>query len=138
MSCVADERATEIFPNGFAAVLRVRTLGGALLEHRVDSSRGGPEHPLSRDELLTKFQLNAARALPADRVGDLVAAVERLADGVGGAASVLSLTRVRAEGVRGAGLAVPGPRNGDGTGQVDSGGNGELAPASGASGPRQG
>ena len=42
---VADERATEIFPHAFAAVLRVRTHGGAVLEHRVDSSRGGAEHP---------------------------------------------------------------------------------------------
>ena len=122
---VADERATEIFPNGFAAVLRVRTKGGALLEHRVDSSRGGPEHPLTREELLTKFRLNAARALPAEHVGDLVAAVERLADGIGGAASVLSLTRVRSEGARTAGLDLPLPRNGEG----------QLSSATGSSAP---
>jgi len=69
----------------------------------------------------------------AERVSDLVAAVERLADGVGGAASVLSLTRVRAEGVRAPGLDVPGPRNGDST-EGDS----ALTGAAGASGPRQG
>lgn len=60
VTCVADERATEIFPNAFAAVLRVRTVSGALLEHRVDSSRGGERHPLTADELSLKFRINAA------------------------------------------------------------------------------
>lgn len=53
--CFADERATDLFPNAFAAVLRVRTGSGAWLEHRVDSSRGGPEHPLSREEIAAKL-----------------------------------------------------------------------------------
>jgi 2-methylcitrate dehydratase PrpD len=80
VECFADERASEIFPNAFAAVVRVRTKGGAVLEHRVDSSRGGPGNPLSREELLTKFRLNAARALPEDRVGELARTVDSLAD----------------------------------------------------------
>lgn len=62
--CVTDPQATAAFPGAFGAVLRVRTRGGARLEHRVESSRGGPEHPLSRDELREKFRLNAGRALP--------------------------------------------------------------------------
>ncbi|MBB5873378.1 2-methylcitrate dehydratase PrpD [Allocatelliglobosispora scoriae] len=61
--CVADERATERFPTAFGAVLRVRTHGGELLEHRVDSSRGGPEHPLRSEELALKFAINATGAL---------------------------------------------------------------------------
>lgn len=85
---VADERAGEIFPRAFAAVLRVRTVDGSALEHRVDSSRGGPEHPLSRDDLLVKFRLGAGRALPADRVADLAAAVTALRSG-GSATAVL-------------------------------------------------
>ena len=89
----ADDRATEIFPNAFAAVLRVTTKGGTVLEHRVDSSRGGPEHPLSREDLLTKFRLNASRALADEQVSDLVEAVTRLADGIGAASGVLALTR---------------------------------------------
>ncbi|WP_084000229.1 MmgE/PrpD family protein [Actinomadura kijaniata] len=78
VACVADERAGAVFPTAFAAVLRVRTRGGATLEHRVDSSRGGPGHPLTRAELLTKFRLNAARALPGGRAAELVRAVEGL------------------------------------------------------------
>ncbi len=59
VTCFADHRATELFPYSFAAVLRVRTRKGALLEHRVDSSRGGPEHPLTADDLAAKFTANA-------------------------------------------------------------------------------
>ncbi|WP_327085138.1 MmgE/PrpD family protein [Nonomuraea sp. NBC_01738] len=86
--CVADERASEIFPLAFAAVLRVRLRGGEMLEHRVDSSRGGPEHPLSAGDLATKFRVNAGRALPAERIEALVAAARRRAP----AAELLPLT----------------------------------------------
>lgn len=59
---VADPVCDEEFPNAFSAVLRVRTRYGARLEHRVHSSRGGTEHPLSAAELQEKFLLNATRA----------------------------------------------------------------------------
>ncbi len=91
---VADDRATEIFPRGFAAVLRVRTKSGAVLEHRVDSSRGGEEHPLTRDDLMLKFRINAGRSLPADQVSALADAVAELANGSGDVSTVLELTRV--------------------------------------------
>ncbi|GAA4927985.1 2-methylcitrate dehydratase PrpD [Nonomuraea thailandensis] len=79
--CVADERASEIFPRAFAAVVRVRLRDGSALEHRVDSSRGGPEHPLSGAELEAKFRANAGRALPQERVGELVEAIGKLVTG---------------------------------------------------------
>lgn len=78
--CVADERASELFPRAFGAVVRVRLRDGGFAEHRVDSSRGGPEHPLSREELEVKFRLNAQRALPDERVDELVSAVRELAE----------------------------------------------------------
>jgi 2-methylcitrate dehydratase PrpD len=93
--CVADERASDIFPRAFAAVLRVQTTEGQLHEHRVDSSRGGPEHPLSRSDLLVKFRLNAGRALPTGQVEALVEAVEALLNG-GTATELLTLTRADA------------------------------------------
>ncbi len=95
VTCVSDERASDIFPRAFAAVLRVRTTDGQLLEHRVDSSRGGPEHPLSRTDLLVKFRLNASRALPTVQVEALVECVDRLLIG-GNAADLLGLTRADA------------------------------------------
>jgi 2-methylcitrate dehydratase PrpD len=73
--CVADERAGDLFPRAFAAVLRVRTRSGTTLEHRVDSSRGGPEHPLSDADLSAKFASNASRALSPAAVDALRAAV---------------------------------------------------------------
>ncbi|GAA2864267.1 MmgE/PrpD family protein [Nonomuraea rubra] len=79
--CVADERASEIFPRAFAAVVRVRLRDGSTVEHRVDSSRGGPEHPLSVAELETKFRSNAGRALPEGQVNELAGAVRRLGSG---------------------------------------------------------
>ena len=74
-------------------MLRVQTISGHLYEHRVDSSRGGPEHPLSRSDLLVKFRLNAGRALPTVQVEAIVEAAERLT-GNGNAADLLELTRV--------------------------------------------
>ena len=122
---VADERATEIFPNGFAAVLRVRTKAGALLEHRVDSSRGGPEHPLSRDELLHQ--------VPAERRPRAAGRPRRRPRGRRRAAG-----RRRRRRRLGA-VADPGARRGrarGGPGPADSAQRriGELTPASGASG----
>ncbi|MFE3448998.1 MmgE/PrpD family protein [Nonomuraea sp. NPDC059194] len=76
--CVADERASEIFPQAFAAVLRLRLRDGSTPEHRVDCSRGGPGHPLSPEELALKFRTNAGRALPEERVAALVDAARRL------------------------------------------------------------
>jgi len=63
VTVVADPTCDDEFPNAFSAVLRVRTRGGAQLEHRVHSSRGGPEHPLSSEDLQTKFLLNATRVV---------------------------------------------------------------------------
>nr|WP_272925980.1 hypothetical protein [Streptomyces sp. SID4919] len=83
VTCVADERAGDIFPRAFAAVLRVRTRSGALLEHRVDSSRGGPGSPLSHAELRAKFHDNATRLLTpgqAVRLADAVAALPTAPD----------------------------------------------------------
>ncbi|GAA2730736.1 MmgE/PrpD family protein [Actinocorallia aurantiaca] len=80
VTCFADEKASDIFPNAFAAVLRVTTRGGSVLEHRVDSSRGGPGHPLPASDLRTKFLLNAARAVPQDQAEALARAVTALAD----------------------------------------------------------
>ncbi|NJP92995.1 MmgE/PrpD family protein [Nonomuraea sp. FMUSA5-5] len=92
--CVADERASRIFPRAFAAVVRVRLRDGSTLEHRVDSSRGGPEHPLSAAELETKFRSNASRALPPGQVNELAEAVRELGSG-GAADDVLTRTALR-------------------------------------------
>ncbi len=76
--CVADEECDRIFPNQFPAVLRVRLENGEEREARVSHNRGGPENPLSDEELEVKFHTNAERTLPADRVEELRAALDAL------------------------------------------------------------
>lgn len=81
--CVPDARCDEIFPHQFPAVLRVRLRDGRELEERVDANRGGPQNPLSAEELATKFRLNAARVLPDDvstRITELTYGLADLGD----------------------------------------------------------
>ncbi|MCR6485084.1 MmgE/PrpD family protein [Amycolatopsis sp. OK19-0408] len=83
VDCVPDARCDEIFPHQFPAVLRVRLTDGRELEERVDANRGGPQNPLSADELATKFRLNAARVLPDDvsaRITELTYGLADLGD----------------------------------------------------------
>ena len=56
MRCFADEECDRIFPNQFPAVLRVRLKHGEVRESRVSHNRGGPENPLSDEELEVKFE----------------------------------------------------------------------------------
>lgn len=80
VTCVADDKASAVFPNQFPGVLRVFTADGHVLEHRVDYTRGGPERPLSPAELETKFRLNVEPVLGSDETTLLIAELERLGD----------------------------------------------------------
>lgn len=71
VECVSDEECDAIFPNQFPAVLRIRSRDGSVLEERVRSNRGGPENPLSTEELRVKFRANATRALPPRQAEEL-------------------------------------------------------------------
>lgn len=65
---VADDRCTEIFPQQFPAVLTARLNDGGEVAEEVLTTRGGPDRPLSFDELVTKFRDNAGRTLSPDKV----------------------------------------------------------------------
>ncbi|GAB3037636.1 MmgE/PrpD family protein [Parafrigoribacterium mesophilum] len=80
VSVAADAECDEIFPQQFPAVLRVRTTDGRDLVERVLSNRGGPQRPLSFEELGTKFRDNASRVLDADSVDRVRHGVARLED----------------------------------------------------------
>lgn len=75
---VADDRCTAIFPRQFPAVLTVRTRDGQELVEEVLSNRGGPDRPLSYDELGAKFRDNACRLLPAEAAAQVQQSVARL------------------------------------------------------------
>jgi 2-methylcitrate dehydratase PrpD len=88
--CVADDECDSIFPNQFPAVLRIRLKNGDSCEARVSHNRGGPENPLSDEELEVKFRTNASRLLPEGRVEELGSALQALE----GLAEVGELTRL--------------------------------------------
>jgi 2-methylcitrate dehydratase PrpD len=77
---VADDEATAGFPRQFPAVLTAELLDGGSVTERVRENRGGPQRPLSADELSAKFTGNAARAVGPERAAAIVASVWDLRD----------------------------------------------------------
>jgi 2-methylcitrate dehydratase PrpD len=83
VSVGSDPQLDQIFPYQFPARLRAVTRDGRQLVAEVLVNRGGPDDPLSDDELARKFRDNAARALDdahADRVVDAALRLDHLAD----------------------------------------------------------
>jgi 2-methylcitrate dehydratase PrpD len=83
VSVVADDECTAIFPHQFPAVVTVRTTIGEEIVEKVLANRGGPQHPLTYDELATKFADNAGRLLPetvVDAVRSTIATLDELPD----------------------------------------------------------
>lgn len=78
---VADPRCDEIFPTHFPSIVRVRTKDGRELVEEVLTTRGTSDRPLTDDEIMLKFGLNAA-GLPggADEIGRRIADVASLDD----------------------------------------------------------
>jgi 2-methylcitrate dehydratase PrpD len=56
---VVDDECSRVFPHQFPAVVAVRTISGQDLGERVMTNLGGPERPLSRDQLVRKLSDNA-------------------------------------------------------------------------------
>ncbi|TSD62567.1 MmgE/PrpD family protein [Aeromicrobium piscarium] len=75
---VADARCTEIFPRQFPAVLTARLRDGGSVVEEVLTTRGGPQRPLSFEELTRKFRDNASRGLDESAVDALAAAAQTL------------------------------------------------------------
>jgi 2-methylcitrate dehydratase PrpD len=63
------------YPAAFPGGVRVRTRDGRTLEADLPYQQGGPENPMSADEVRAKFRENAALALSADCVDALESAV---------------------------------------------------------------
>jgi len=62
------------YPQAFPGGVRVTLADGSTLERDFPHQKGGPENPMSDDEVREKFRLNAELALPADAVDALEAA----------------------------------------------------------------
>ena len=75
---VPDDRCTAIFPTQFPAVLTAHLTDGRELVEEVLTTRGGPQRPLSFDELAAKFRANAGRTLADEQVDALERACAEL------------------------------------------------------------
>jgi 2-methylcitrate dehydratase PrpD len=83
VSVKADDRCSSIFPYQFPSILRVRLRSGEELVEEVMLNRGGLGHPLSYDELVTKFEDNAGRVISPAAVHEIktmIAHLEELQD----------------------------------------------------------
>ncbi len=67
------------YPRQFVGDVEVTLVDGRVLRERQDRPRGGPDAPLTREEIEAKFRGNAALALPPDGVERVIRAVAALA-----------------------------------------------------------
>jgi 2-methylcitrate dehydratase PrpD len=67
------------YPRQFVGRVRVTLADGRVLEERQDRPRGGPDLPMTRDDLVRKFRGNAELRLPADAVERVIERVGALA-----------------------------------------------------------
>ena len=71
--------ATIDYPRQFVGDVEVRLADGRTLRERQDRPRGGPDAPLTREEIEAKFRGNAGLVLPSPQVERALAAVNGLA-----------------------------------------------------------
>lgn len=74
-----DVDPTIDYPRHFVGHVAVRLTDGRVLEERQDHPRGGPEFPMTREELTAKFRANAAEAIADPQAARVIALVEALA-----------------------------------------------------------
>jgi 2-methylcitrate dehydratase PrpD len=93
-----ETREYPTYPQAFPGGVRVRLADGTALERDFLYQKGGPEHPLSVEEVREKYRENAALALRGDAVEALEAAVLALEqrDDVAAALAPLALVEVAA------------------------------------------
>jgi 2-methylcitrate dehydratase PrpD len=81
------------YPRTFPGWVKVRLTNGKVLEAREESQRGGPDKPISPDEVVAKFRDNAARLMPEAQAAALESAVLGM-EGAPDLAPLLALCRV--------------------------------------------
>jgi 2-methylcitrate dehydratase PrpD len=71
--------ATIDYPRQFVGDVSVTTTDGRTLADRRDHPRGGPDDPMTPEELIDKFRGNAALRMKREKIDDVIAAVHALA-----------------------------------------------------------
>jgi 2-methylcitrate dehydratase PrpD len=74
-----DVDPTIDYPRHFIGHVAVRLTDGRVLEERQDHPRGGPDFPMTAEELTAKFRGNAAEAIADAQAARVIALVEALA-----------------------------------------------------------
>ena len=77
---VADPKIDVLFPGVKRAIVRITTTGGESYEEQVDHAKGRPQNPMSDDEIVAKFQANAAAVLTPERQDQVIEATWALED----------------------------------------------------------
>lgn len=80
ITVVPHAECDAIFPHQFPAILTVKTTDGREIVKKVLSNRGGPDRPLSFDELGMKFKDNASRVLSEEQVERIRHAAAQLSE----------------------------------------------------------
>jgi len=80
ISVTRDPRCDSIFPQQAPAILSVTTKDGRQLVEEVLINRGGPERPLSDDELAVKFSENCRSVLAPEMTEALRLSIDRIAE----------------------------------------------------------
>ena len=80
ISVTSDPRCDAIFPDQAPAILSVTTKDGRRLVEEVLVNRGGPERPLSNEELSVKFSENCRGVLSSAATEALRSAIDRVAE----------------------------------------------------------
>jgi 2-methylcitrate dehydratase PrpD len=70
-----ETKEYETYPAAFPGGVRITMRDGKVLEAELPHQRGGPENPLSADEVRAKFRENAGLALVPEAVESLEAAI---------------------------------------------------------------
>jgi 2-methylcitrate dehydratase PrpD len=81
-----ETKAYDTYPAAFPGGVRITMRDGKVLEAELPHQRGGPENPLSADEVRAKFHENAGLALSESAVESLESAIlslEQLEDVTG-------------------------------------------------------
>lgn len=89
---VVDDKCDSIYPMQFPAVVRVRLRDGGEIVEEVLVNRGGPGDKLSREQLLTKFEENAAGTLSTQGVASIKENLERFVAGQASIAELMAAT----------------------------------------------
>jgi len=82
VSCFEDQELTayvkKVGKQTAPAVVRITTKQGRTYEHRDNATRGMPENPMTKDQMVAKFEDNAANCLDRKQIKGIIGIVDRL------------------------------------------------------------